>query len=140
MPTVIEFGRRGHHFARAGASSDFYVSQVDVSSKGSPGRSISVRFSKAVLQKLRWIVGDYVKASCEISDDGTSQTWTLTRVAGADCGGCKISGQGKTHGAATVRFTLPKEVCRKVFPKDDRGYTGELAEHDGAKASFVCTM
>ena len=137
MAIVIDFTRKqrgGNGTARA--SGDLYVSQVDTASDGR-SKSVSLRFSKAVLAKLRWIVGDYVVATCEIDNGGKLFTWSARRVAGADAGGCKISGQGQAHKCGTARFAIDDASLATVFPGGVKGYSCEMVEHDGASAKFI---
>lgn len=137
MGIVIEFKRKQQGGRGAGRTNgDLYVSQVDTQSDGR-SKSISLRFSKQCLAKLRWMVGDYVVASCDIDADSKRFSWTFRRVAGADAGGCKISGQGQEHKCGTARFAVDNASLRSLFPGNVKGYTCELAGVDGDTVRFV---
>jgi hypothetical protein len=138
MPIVIDFKRnpRGCRRGSGGGSSDIYVSQVDGGDEGR-NRSIAIRLSRQCMNRLRWIVGDYVVASCEVADDMKSCIWSLKRVTGPEADGCKLSGQGKHDGNASVRFTLSADVIDTIFPDGAKGFDGELLENDGAARFLV---
>jgi hypothetical protein len=138
MPILIDFKRnpKGGRRGGSGVASDIYVSQVDGGDE-SRSKSVSIRLCRTVLDLLRWIVGDFVVATCEVEDDMRSCVWTLKRVTGPKDGGCKLSGQGKHIGHASVRFTLPADVIDTLFPGGAKGFDGELIESEGAAAKFL---
>ena len=126
---VIDLCRRSRGGRPSGAKSDVRV--YAAKEKGSKKRfSIGVRLSDTVMRRLRWIVGDLVRASF----DDTSMTWTLRRVA--DKTGNRLSGQGRKDGAGTVRFCVDASQLSALGLDGDEGYDCTLVNADGDSASF----
>ena len=116
-----------------GAGGDIYVSGIKA---GTTGRNaLCVRFSEGVMDRLRWRIGDRVYM--ELDRDGSTDTWTFTRVAGDDNSGLKISANGRSHGPGTVRRACDDDEIKSVFANCRRSYQGFMVEGDSKRAVFV---
>jgi hypothetical protein len=125
---VIEFARIGQGGRRAGEACDLHV----YATQDKKGRmSLGLRVSGKVMARMRWIIGDYVKASY----DGDNKRWTLTRVP-ADGGGNKLSAQGKTDGHGTVRFAIDPKVEARIFPNSE-SHSAKLVDASESSAIFL---
>lgn len=126
---VIELCRKSKGGRAAGPKSDLRV-YVTKETGGKQRFSVGIRVSETVMKRLRWLVGDYVKASF---DDAT-MVWTLVRVA--DESGNRLSGQGRKDGAGTVRFAVEDHHLTAFGLSEEPGYNAALFSADGDSASF----
>jgi hypothetical protein len=108
---------------------DIYVSKT----KQEDRWALCFRFSEEVLNRLRWRAGDRVFA--ELERDGSTDTWTMTRVPDDNTEGMKISPQG--HGNGCIRRSCEKDEIDAVFTNCCSGYTGWLVEGDIKRATFA---
>lgn len=92
--------------------------------------SIGIRVSESVMKRLRWIVGDLVRASF----DDAKREWSLRRVS--DKTGNRLSGQGRTDGAGTVRFACDASDLSVFCLDGDEGYDCRFISCDGDVAVF----
>lgn len=126
---VIELCRKSRGGRAPGPKSDLRV--YHTRERGPNGRfSVGIRVSENVMRRLRWIVGDYVRAAF----DDTSKTWSLRRVT--DDTGNRLSGQGRKDGAGTVRFAVDEDALAVFGLNGDAGYDCTLVEGDGEAALF----
>ena len=128
----IEFGRQAQG-GRSGqtANSDLLVTRV--ASKGkSKAEGMTFRFHIEVMQRLRWMIGDYIKV---IPEDG-AEKWTIQRVTPDK--GIKISpasGKGCRHGRAA--FTVLGSLLDEIFKDGRDSFTATLCDDQGGKAVFI---
>lgn len=127
---VIELCRKSRGGRGVGPKSDLRV--YATREHGSKKRfSVGIRLSETVMRRLRWLVGDLVRASF----DDTTATWTVKRVA--DKTGNSLSGQGRKDGAGTVRFAVDQGDLSVFGLTGDEGYDCSLVDADGDSATFM---
>ena len=126
---VIELCRKSRGGRAHGRKSDVRVYCTREKRK-KPTVAIGIRLNETVMRRLRWIVGDFVRASF----DDSSMTWTLRRVA--DKTGNRLSGQGRGDGAGTVRFSVDGEDLTAFGLDGDEGYDCSLVASDSESATF----
>jgi hypothetical protein len=135
MTKVFSLVRKSNRHGRPTASLlPFLITRHDKQSKR-PTSAISIRINQPMMNKLRWRVGDFVTGTTERDQDGL-MVWTLVRVENEHAGGCKLSGQGKDHGAAAVRFTVEIQDLDQMFPAGVLSYEADLLDEDGRTAVF----
>lgn len=126
---VIELCRKSRGGRAPGPKSDLRVYATQ--EKGRNGRScIGIRVHESVMKRMRWIVGDYVRASF----DDSANTWSLRRVT--DQTGNRLSDQGRKDGVGTVRFAVEEPELYVFGLESGSGYDCTLIECDGEVAVF----
>lgn len=126
---VIELVRKCRGGRSPGIKSDLRV-YATIEKRQQHRFSIGIRVSESVMKRLRWLVGDLVRASF---DDGRRE-WSLRRVS--DNTGNRLSGQGRKDGAGTVRFAVEKDDLAVFGLDGDSGYDCCLVSCDGDVAVF----
>ena len=126
---VIELCRKSKGGRSNGPKSDL---RVYTTRESGPSRrfSIGLRINETVMRRLRWLVGDYVRASF----DDSAMTWTIKRVA--DKTGNRLSGQGRNNGDGTVRFAIERSDMEAFGLTGDEGYDCSLLDADSDSATF----
>jgi hypothetical protein len=125
---VIEFCRRSKGGRGPREKSDLRV--YATAETGGERFSIGIRVNCAVMKRMRWLVGDLVRATF----DDTNMKWTLRRVA--DETGNRLSAGGKKSGDATVRFAVDKSLLTSLCLSEGGSYDCELTDTEGDVAVF----
>jgi hypothetical protein len=126
---VIELFRKSRGGRASGPKSDLRV--YSTTESGGNRYSIGIRVSAEVMKRMRWLVGDYVRASF---DDATME-WSLRRVA--DESGNRLSSQGrKAGGDGTVRFAVDADGLKRFGLAPHAGYDCSLVSAGNDSACF----
>jgi len=127
---VIELCRRSKGGRRPTEKSDLrvYASQES----GADRFSVGLRVNGTLMKRMRWLVGDLVRATF----DDSNMTWSVRRVA--DQTGNRLSAGGKKSGDATVRFAIERDLLASFALSEGGAYDCSLVETDGDVA--VCKM
>lgn len=130
---VIELVRKAQGGRSTTIGSDLRVYATrETDKKGRSRRySVGLRVSGETMKRLRWIIGDHVKA---VFDDAV-KTWTVRRVSAKE--GNALSGQGRNSGCGTVRFAVDESALSVFGLVGGEGYDAELLSDEGDCAVFA---
>lgn len=127
--TVIEF-KRGNRGGSRTKSGDLRVYKSKT--KSQPGRwRLGFNISMKVLQRCRWMFGDFVKAEY----DPDLKQWTLLRVPDEE--GNQLTGKGSNKSSASVQFPAEDQHLNQIALGDREGYSCRLVECTLERAVFV---
>jgi hypothetical protein len=137
----MDFGRVGPGGGlRDTATAEALFSRVREGGKSQKAlrrEALSVRLHEDVLDKLRWMVGDYIRVK-PMDDDGTQ--WKIYRVSGPTEGGIRLTRSGDKESrsrSGTSRFTMPTPVLDAIFKNGSKHFTASMVDSNRTEAIFL---
>jgi hypothetical protein len=125
---VKHFCLRAVSQIRAGEGrSEFYVARINRENTAKRTSGIVLRFTPEVLNMIGWQIGDRFTANVSL-DESRNSLWIVTKVDANSSEGMKMSAAGTAERLGVLRFTMPSDVVRELFPGFENGYYGKFSK------------